>query len=93
MKVSLAIVTMLVMVLSFVPEGYSQQQTESSTASPNPTGQRNGPAGPPLAQRSSTIRIIGSPTNQPFQGRQIECTPEEQGIAGLIIGPTDLCDR
>jgi hypothetical protein len=43
--------------------------------------------------RSSTIRIIGTPTNQPNPGRNVECSPVEQGIVGLIIGPTDLCDR
>jgi len=43
--------------------------------------------------RSSTIRIIGTPTNQPNRGRSVECSPVEQGIVGLIIGPTDLCDR
>jgi hypothetical protein len=43
--------------------------------------------------RSSTIRIIGAPTNQPNPGRDVECSPIEQEIAGLIIGPTDLCDR
>ena len=43
--------------------------------------------------RSSTIRIIGAPRNQPNAGRNVECSPVEQSIAGLIIGPTDLCDR
>jgi hypothetical protein len=43
--------------------------------------------------RNSMIRIIGTPRNQPNPGRNIECSPVEQGIAGLIIGPTDLCDR
>jgi hypothetical protein len=43
--------------------------------------------------RSSTIRILGAPTNQPNRGRNVECSPVEQEIAGLIIGPTDLCDR
>ena len=43
--------------------------------------------------RSSTIRIIGAPRNQPNAGRNVECSPVEQGIAGFIIGPTDLCDR
>jgi hypothetical protein len=43
--------------------------------------------------RSSTIRIIGTPTNQPNPGRNVECSPVEQGIVGVIIGPTDLCDR
>ena len=43
--------------------------------------------------RSSTIQIIGAPRNQPNAGRNVECSPVEQGIAGFIIGPTDLCDR
>ena len=43
--------------------------------------------------RSSTIRIIGAPRNQPNAGRNVECSPVEQSIAGVIIGPTDLCDR
>jgi hypothetical protein len=30
---------------------------------------------------------------QPSPGLGIECTPVEQSIAGLVIGPTDLCDR
>ena len=43
--------------------------------------------------RSSTIQIIGAPRNQPNGGRNVECSPVEQGIVGFIIGPTDLCDR
>ena len=43
--------------------------------------------------RSSTIRIIGAPRNQPNPGRNVECSPAEQSIVGDIIGPTDLCDR
>lgn len=31
--------------------------------------------------------------NQPNPGRDVECSPIEQEIAGLIIGPTDLCDH
>lgn len=42
---------------------------------------------------TSTIRIIGTPTNQPNPGNNVECSPVEQEIVGLIIGPTDLCDR
>jgi hypothetical protein len=42
---------------------------------------------------SSTVRVIGSPTVQPSPGLGVECTPVEQSIAGVIIGPTDLCDR
>ena len=42
---------------------------------------------------SATVRVIGTPTVQPARGLGRECTPVEQGIAGLIIGPTDLCDR
>ena len=43
--------------------------------------------------RSSSIRIIGTPRNQPNPGRNVECSPVEQSIVGDIIGPTDLCDR
>src|SRR5262245_37381827 len=42
---------------------------------------------------SPTIRVIGSPTIQPSPGSRQECTPVEHDIAGLIIGPTDLCER
>jgi hypothetical protein len=43
--------------------------------------------------RSSSIRIIGAPRNQPNPGRNVECSPVDQSIVGDIIGPTDLCDR
>lgn len=42
---------------------------------------------------STTIRVIGTPTVQPSRGLGVECTPVEQSIVGVIIGPTDLCDR
>jgi hypothetical protein len=42
---------------------------------------------------SATVRVIGTPTVQPSRGLGVECTPVEQSIAGMIIGPTDLCDR
>jgi len=42
---------------------------------------------------SATVRVIGTPTVQPSRGLGVECTPVEQSIAGVIIGPTDLCDR
>jgi hypothetical protein len=42
---------------------------------------------------SATVRVIGTPTVQPSPGLRVECTPVEQSIAGVIIGPTDLCDR
>jgi len=42
---------------------------------------------------NTSVRVIGSPSVQPTPGLRVECTPVEQSIAGLIIGPTDLCDR
>jgi hypothetical protein len=42
---------------------------------------------------SATVRVIGTPTVQPSPGLRVECTPVEQSIVGVIIGPTDLCDR
>jgi hypothetical protein len=42
---------------------------------------------------SATVRVIGTPAVQPSPGLRVECTPVEQSIVGVIIGPTDLCDR
>ena len=42
---------------------------------------------------TATIRVFGAPTVQPTRGLGIECTPVEQSVVGVIIGPTDLCDR
>jgi hypothetical protein len=78
----------------------AQQATSAPTSSVAATGATQtrsvggqGSAGFVSSVRSSTIRIIGTPTNQPNPGRDVECSPIEQEIAGLIIGPTDLCDR
>ena len=33
-------------------------------------------------------------SEEPTQrGQERKCSPMEQGIAGFIVGPTDLCDR
>jgi hypothetical protein len=77
----------------------AQQATSAPTSSAAATGATQtrsvgeGSAGFVSSVRSSTIRIIGTPTNQPNPGRDVECSPIEQEIVGLIIGPTDLCDR
>jgi hypothetical protein len=72
----------------------AQQQVGSSALSSGAaTGQQG--QSPPLSfpPPSARIRVIGSPAVQPVRGLGVECTPVEQGIAGVIIGPTDLCDR
>jgi hypothetical protein len=75
------------------------QQTGGQTANPAGGGgaaaSRSGPRADVFISsgRSSSIRIIAAPRNQPNPGRNVECSPVEQSIVGDIIGPTDLCDR
>jgi hypothetical protein len=93
MKVSVAVIITLSTVLLSSSEGFSQQ-AGGSTQTAAPAGTASQPSAPFLSQqRTPTINIIGSPASQPSQGLGIQCTPVEQGIVGLIIGPTDLCDR
>jgi hypothetical protein len=73
---------------------FAQQQVGSSTFSSTATIGQQGQS-PPLSfpPPSTTIRVIGSPAVQPFRGLGVECTPVQQEIVGVIIGPTDLCER
>jgi len=101
MKMKLTLAAILMLSLCVFP-AFSQEQAASSavpltqTLGPQPStgtvGQQavSSALFPPV---SATTRIFGSPTVQPMRGLGIECTPVEQSIAGLIIGPTDLCDR
>src|SRR5262249_28566768 len=84
----------------FGPPAFSQEQTGSSavplttTVGPQPlVGQQVQSSAALFPPVTATIRVFGSPTVQPARGLGIECTPVEQSIAGVIIGPTDLCDR
>jgi len=99
MKLTLAAI--LVLSLCVCP-AFSQEQAASSavpltsTLGPQPLTTTVGQQVQSSAlfpSASATIRVFGSPTVQPARGLGRECTPVEQGIAGLIIGPTDLCDR
>jgi hypothetical protein len=74
------------------PTGASTNSDAGTGATQNSTG-RQGSSVFISSGSSPTIRIIGTPTNQPTPGRDVECTPVEQEIVGLIIGPTDLCDH
>ena len=94
MKLSVAVIIILSTVLLYPSRGFSQQ----AAGSPQPGAASAGRAAQPFApflsqQRGTRITIIGAPASQPSRGLGIECSPVEQGIAGLIIGPTDLCDR
>jgi hypothetical protein len=94
MKLSVAVIMILSTVLLYPSSGFSQQ----AAGSPQPGGASAGRAAQPFApflsqQRGTRITIIGAPASQPSRGLGIECSPVEQSIAGLIIGPTDLCDR
>src|SRR5215467_4709529 len=74
------------------PSGFAQR-AGSSAASTNSSSRQTQPFQPFFPPPSPTIRVIGSPTVQPSPGSRQECTPVEHDIAGLIIGPTNLCDR
>jgi hypothetical protein len=85
----------VVMILSLCSSAaFAQQQVGSSALSSSATTGRQGQS-PPLTfpPPSATIRVIGTPAVQPLRGLGIECTPVEQAIVGVIIGPSDLCDR
>jgi hypothetical protein len=97
MKLTLTAILMLSL---YVSPAFSQEQTGSSavplttTVGPKPlVGQQPQVSSALFPPVTATIRVFGSPTVQPSRGLGIECTPVEQGIAGVIIGPTDLCDR
>ena len=70
-------------------------QTDNSASGGGAAASRSGPrAGVFISSgRSSSIRIIAAPRNQPNAGRNVECSAVEQSIVGDIIGPTYLCDR
>jgi hypothetical protein len=80
-------------VLLYPSAGFAQQQGATSGATTNTSSRQTQPFQPFLPPTSPTITILGAPTVQPSPGTRQECTPVEQEIAGLIIGPTDLCDR
>jgi hypothetical protein len=80
-------------VLLYPSAGFAQQQRATSGGSTNVSSQQTQPFQAFFPPPSPTIRTLGVPTVQPSPGTRQECTPVEQDIAGLIIGPTDLCDR
>jgi hypothetical protein len=89
MKLSLAVLAIASAgVLVYLSPGFAQ-----TGASTNTSSQQTQPFQPFAPPPSSTIRVTGTPKIQPSPGLRQECTPVEQNIAGLIIGPTDLCDR
>ena len=89
MKLAIALAVMLGLCAS---PAFAQQVGSSAVSSSAAAQQVPSPllVFPPP---STSIRVIGSPPVQPTPGLRVECTPVEQSIAGLIIGPTDLCDR
>ncbi|MBV8290052.1 MAG: hypothetical protein JOZ35_24320 [Hyphomicrobiales bacterium] len=103
MKLPLAVLAIASAGVLLCPSpGLAQQQgatsgattnTGSLGATTNTSSRQTQPFQPFLPPTSPTITILGAPTVQPSPGTKQECTPVEQSIAGLIIGPTDLCDR
>jgi hypothetical protein len=97
MKLSTAAAATLSAVLLLYPsQGFSQQQVGTPVASGGVgiSSNRETQAFVPSSSQSvARIRVIGTPGIQPTPGLGIECTPVEQSIVGVIIGPTNLCDR
>jgi hypothetical protein len=94
MKLSAAVVALAAISFPCSSPALAQQQGGGlTTASPSGNTQQGLPFATFATQRGARIRTSGTPSNQPSPGLGIECTPVEQGIAGVIIGPTDLCDR
>ena len=94
MKLPLAVLAIASAGVLLCPSpGLAQQQGGTSGATTNTSSRQTQPFQPFLPPTSPTITILGAPTVQPSPGTKQECTPVEQEIAGLIIGPTDLCDR
>ena len=93
MKFSLAVLAIASAGLLLCPAPGFAQQGGTSGATTNTSSRQTQPFQPFLPPTSPTITILGAPTVQPSPGTRQECTPVEQEIAGLIIGPTDLCDR
>ena len=95
MKSTLVGVFMFSMSVSWAFAQQAGAQTDNSANGGGAAASRSGPRADVFVSsgRSSTIRIIGAPRNQPNPGRNVECSPAEQSIVGDIIGSTDLCDR
>src|SRR5262249_52880282 len=97
MKLSSAAVAALFAALSLYPsQGFAQQDVGTPVASGGvgiSSNRQTQAFGPSSSQSVARIRVIGTPGIQPNPGLGIECTPVEQSIVGVIIGPTNLCAR
>jgi hypothetical protein len=97
MKLSTAAVAALSAVfLLYSSQGFAQQQVGTPVASEGvgiASNRQTQAFVPSSSQSVARIRVIGTPGIQPTPGLGIECTPVEQSIVGVIIGPTNLCDR
>jgi hypothetical protein len=90
---ALIVVLAAISLLNSSPAFAQQQGGGLPTASPSGSTQQSLPFATFATQRGARIRVTGAPSVQPSPGLGVECTPVEQSIAGVIIGPTDLCDR
>jgi hypothetical protein len=97
MKLSTAAIATLSAVLLLYPlQGLAQQDVGTPVASGGvgiSSNRQTQAFVPSSSQSVARIRVIGTPGIQPTPGLGIECTPVEQSIVGVIIGPTNLCDR
>ena len=97
MKLSTAaIATLSAVVLLYPLQGFAQQDVGTPVASGGvgiSSNRQTQAFVPSSSQSVARIRVIGTPGVQATPGLGIECTPVEQSIVGVIIGPTNLCDR
>ena len=90
-----ALATLSAVFLLYPSQGFSQQEVGTPVASgggnleqPTNSGVRAF-----LFSERRKNKSDRDPGIQPTPGLGIECTPVEQSIVGVIIGPTNLCDR
>lgn len=81
------------LMLALCASGASAQQAATEAVNARALAQQVPSPNLVFPPASATVRVTGTPTVQPSRGLGVECTPVEQSIAGVIIGPTDLCDR
>jgi hypothetical protein len=93
MKAILPVSGLLVAGLAAFPVSAASAQDEDAAIFASPRSQTR------IEQQTITIapapvpriRIFGAPRTQPNQSVTIECSPVEEELAGVIVGPNNLC--
>jgi hypothetical protein len=86
-----AIVTCTV-VVGIQPGRAQNGQSGTGSQTSGQSASQNQPAAP-ARPGNPRMKVPGAPRIQSSPGLGVECTSIEQGIAGAMLGPADLCDR